>query len=428
MVTHPETAPYLDAFRARTQAAEPHWLAAAREAALARFAALGFPSRRDEAWRFTDLRPLERGTFPPSAKAPGADADIARWRFAGPSHRIVLVDGRYAPALSAVGPLPRGAFLGPLGEAPPELVAAAFDPAIDGADAAQSFVALNAAFWSDGFVLSLPEGATLDRPVEIIHLGSGDASYHLRNAVLLGKGSAATLIETYAGGQHWTNAVAVLRLAPGASLVHAAIGDEAGQHTGLAHAVLEERAAYRAFLLTTGGRLARRDVLVRFAGAGAECRLDGATLLDGEREATIATFVDHAAPKCITRELFKAVVDGRAHGAFLGRIAVRPEGQQADAQQVSRNLLLSRRASVDTKPELEILADDVKCSHGATVGDLDESQIFYLRSRGLAEEDARRLLIEAFLLETLDRVEETALRAHLTRHLVRALGGGEAAP
>jgi Fe-S cluster assembly protein SufD len=457
MTAHPETAPYLDAFRAR-KATEPSWLAARREAALDRFAALGFPSRRAEAWRFTDLRPLERSPFLPRAGG-AAHADLARLlqslAFAPPhppaarvppsppqgggegrgevghrttpAHRIVLVDGRFSRALSAVGELPAGAFVGALSDAlqsAPHLVEAAFDPAIDGAAAAQPFAALNAAFMSDGLVLALPPGAILDRPVELIHLGRGEAaSFHLRHAVLMGEGSAAMLVETYAGGgAHWTNAVSVLRLGRGAELSHAMIEDEGSAlHLGLASAVLEDRARYRGFLLTIGGRLARRDVFVRFAGAAGECQLDGASLLDGERESTIATFIDHAAPRCTTRELFKSVLDGRAHGAFLGSIAVRPAGQQTDAQQVSRNLLLSPRASVDTKPELEILADDVKCSHGATVGDLDPDQLFYLRSRGFAEDEARRLLVEAFLNEAVDRVGDQALREHVAAHLSRAL-------
>ena len=163
--------------------------------------------------------------------------------------------------------------------------------------------------------------------------------------------------------------------------------------------------------------MGRHDVLVRYDGPDAACSLNGAFLLRGDQETTTATFVDHAVPGCTTRELYKGVVEDRAHGVFLGRIAVRPDAQRTDAQQVNRNLLLGRRATIDTKPELEILADDVKCSHGATVGDLDEESLFYLRARGIPEAEARRMLIEAFAAETLERVEDRALRDHLAAHI-----------
>ena len=190
-------------------------------------------------------------------------------------------------------------------------------------------------------------------------------------------------------------------------------------------AALDRKARYDSFTLTLGARLSRQDILVRFAGADGECGLDGAYCLRRDQEATTVTFVDHAAPGCTTRELFKGVMDDRAHGVFLGRIAVRPDAQKSDAQQVNRNLLLSPRAAADTKPELEILADDVKCSHGATVGDLDEEALFYLRSRGITADDARRLLIEAFATDALDRVEDLAVRAHLAGYLGRWLAQSE---
>lgn len=429
MVTHPDTAAYLNAFRGRSAAAEPGWLAARREAALARFATLGFPSRREEAWRFTDLRPLQRVPFPPAAAmGSAARAELAPWRFAGASHRIVLVDGRFDPELSEIGAVPKGAWLGSTARAlaeRPELVEAAHGESDE--TGRQPFASLNAALFADGFVLSLDPGVALERPVEVIHLGRATApcSFHLRSLVSLGAGSRAQLIETFSGeGEYWTNAVLAIRAADGASLRHVRVEDEgrASVHFALTRAALDRGAQYDAFTLTLGGRLARQDILVRFDGPEATCRLDGAFLLRGDQEATTATFVDHAAPGCTTRELFKGVVDDRAHGVFLGRVAVRPDAQRSDAQQTNRNLLLSRRAAVDTKPELEILADDVKCSHGATVGDLDEAALFYLRARGIPEAEARRILIEAFAMEALDRVEGP-LRDHLAAHLQRWLAG-----
>ena len=423
MVTHSETTPYLDAFRARPPAREPAWLAKSRAALLARFAALGFPTRREEAWRFTDLRPLQARAFPPGA-ATSRDPRAAPLplRFAGACHRIVLVEGRFAPDLSEIGPLPAGAWLASTATTLAERPHLVEEALAEDERARQPFAALNGAFFADGFVFALEAGVALDRLVEVVHLGLGPEprSFHLRSAVLLGEDSRATLIESFAGeGEYWTNAVTSLRLGAGASLSHARIQDESAGaiHFALNRAALDRKARYDCFSLTLGARLSRQDIFVRFDGADGECRIDGAYCLRGEQEATTATFVDHAAPGCATRELFKGVIDNRAHGVFLGRIAVRPDAQKSDAQQVNRNLLLSPRAAVDTKPELEILADNVKCSHGATVGDLDEEALFYLRSRGLAAEEARRLLIEAFATETLDRVEDRALHDHLAGHL-----------
>jgi Fe-S cluster assembly protein SufD len=424
-----ETAPYFEAFRARRgAAAEPGWLTARRQTALAHFGELGFPTRRQEAWRFTDLRPLERQAFPPAAGEAALDAAaLDPWRLPGDGHRLVLVNGRFAPELSAVGTLPKGAWLASTARTlaeRPELLR----DALDDTDTAgnQPFASLNAAFFADGFVLALEPGVALERPVEIIHLGRAAApqSLHLRNAVLLGAKSRATLVESFAGsGLYWTNAVSVLGLGPEAALRHVKLQDEGRDaiHFAVTRAAIDRRARYDSFVLTLGGRLSRHDTLAALTGDEAQCGLDGAYLLDGEQEATNATFVDHAAPGGVTRELFKGVVEERAHGVFLGKIAVRPAAQHTDAHQLNRNLLLSPRAAVDTKPELEIYADDVKCSHGATVGDLDETSLFYLESRGIPSPDARRMLIEAFAREAVERVEEGSLRDHLAQHLGRWL-------
>lgn len=424
-----ETTPYLEAFRALSRpAGEPRWLTGRREAALARFAELGFPTRRQESWRFNDLRVLQRCEFPPSA-AGGAAAweKLERRRFAGDAHRLVLVDGRFMPDLSDIGTLPEGVWLGStavaLAERPALVEAALGDSDISGA---QPFSSLNAAFFADGFVLSLPRGVTLDRPVEVMHLAGASAprSLHLRSVVMLGTGSAATLLETFAGeGVYWTNAVTALHLDERAILRHVKVQDEGQEavHFAAARATLGRAARYASFVLTVGGRLSRHDTLAAVTGEGAQLGLDGAYMLRGEQEATNATFVDHAAPAGSTREVFKGVIEERAHGIFLGKIAVRPEAQKTNAHQINRNLLLSPRAVVDTKPELEIFADDVRCSHGATVGELEEAALFYLRSRGIPMPEARRMLIEAFIADALETVEEAALHAYLRRHVERWL-------
>lgn len=418
----PETAPYRAAF------APDGALADKRREAFARFEALGFPTRRDEAWRFTNLRPLQDKAFAPATGKPGATPALDRYFFAGDTHRVVLVNGRFAPALSKIGGLPKGVTLGSAAAIATDNRALA-SRLLDQTDIAggQAFASLNAALFADGFVLALDAGVALETPVEIVHWGdAAENSFHIRNLIQLGAGSRATIIETYAGnGRYWTNAVALVDLAPGAALRHAKLQDEAtgAIHFGSVRATIGADARYESFVLTLGGRLSRHDSFVNFAGEGGACGLFGAYLLKGEQEATNATFVDHAVPKCTTDEVFKGVVDDRAHGVFLGKITVRPQAQKTNANQLNKNLLLSARANVDTKPELEILADDVKCSHGATVGDLDEQALFYLEARGIPANEARRMLIEAFAADAIDRIEDdTALRTHLLAHVQRWLG------
>lgn len=427
----PEAAPYLEAFRTQEgNAEEPDWLLDRRAAALKRFAALGFPTRRDEPWRFTNLTPLARAVFPPAPRPEPAKHRLLleRYLLGGAAHRIVLIDGYVVPELSPIGRLPKGIWLGSTARALVEqrhLAEAGFDER--DATAAQPFASLNGAFFGDGFVLALAPGAVLDAPVEVIHVGrAAGQSLHPRSAVIAGAGAKATLVETFCGGAGWTNSVLRIELGDKASLDHVRIQDEELDtiHFGVTRARLERGARYESFTLTTGARLSRQDVQVALEGEGARCGINGAYLLRNEQEATTATVIDHAAPGGTTREVFKGVLDDRAHGVFLGRIAVRPGADKTDAHQLNRNLLLSPRAAVDTKPELEILADDVKCSHGATVGDLDEASLFYLQSRGIDEVAARRMLIEAFATDAIETaVPVGELRVHLRRRLGAWLEG-----
>jgi Fe-S cluster assembly protein SufD len=424
-----EATPYLDAFR--EDGSEPEWLRDARQAALRAFAAHGFPTRREEAWRFTNLLPLTRSHFPPRRKpAPVADADtgIRRYGLEGETHRLVFIEGRYSERHSRIGTLPHGVWLASTARTiaeRPDLVRQALDPS-DTAGG-QSFASLNGALFQDGFVLALDADARLPHPVEIHYLGHSEAaeSRHLRNLILAGDRAAASVVETAAqGGPVWTNAVTQIALGDGAELGHIKIQDDAPEaiHIALARATLGDGAIYDSFTLTLGGELSRQDIQVKLGG-GARCNINGAYLLAGEQDATHAVFIDHVAPGATTRELWKGVLDDRAHGAFLGAIAVRPAAQKTDARQTSRALLLSGRASVDTKPELEILADDVKCAHGAAVGDLDQDALFYLEARGIGLVEARRMLIEAFILEAVDQVGRLELRGHLAGEVRRRLGG-----
>jgi Fe-S cluster assembly protein SufD len=430
----PEARPYLDAFR--RAADEPDWLASAREAALTRFAELGFPSRRGEAWRYLELGALAEQPLLPIGPRRGdaaAPAPLAEHSFAAARWRLVLIDGRYAPELSRLADLPVGVWLGSLAAAlreRPEAVraamAASLAPEEAAADAARAFSILNAAFFADGFVLDVAPGVAVERPIEILHLtaaGSAGAC-HTRSLVTLAAGARADLVESFAGaGRYWRNDVVLMRLGEQAALTRTALVEEAAEsvHFGDTTAHLATAAQLSDFALVLGGGTVRREYRVYAAGARTRSALNGAYLVCGRRQVNIVTAVDHQGAGGETRELVKGVAAGRGHGAFQGRITVRPGARQVDALQLSRNLLLGRGAAIDTKPELEIFADDVKCSHGAAVGDLDEAALFYLASRGIPREEARRLLIEAFLREAVELVASPALRNHLLARLGRRL-------
>ena len=425
----PEARPYLEA--ARGYSGEPDWLAQRRRQALARFGEQGFPSRRREAWRYLDLRPLEQAPLVP-AEARWADGSAVRGHLdavglPAPAARLVFVDGAFSAALSAREGLPLGISLYATHEAVktrPELVEAALEALSHDPD--QPFAALNAAFFTDGFVLDVAPGVVFEPPIEIAHIGSGEvsASLHTRSLVVAGAESRIRLVESFVGeGRYWRNDVLALRLAAGSALDRVALVEEseAALHFAALDAALGPSARLRNFALLLGGDTVRQDAIVRSEGEGAHCGLYGAFLATGHQEANIVTTVDHQAERGETREIFKGVAAGRAHGAFQGRITVRPGAQKVDAHMLSRNLLLGTRAAIDTKPELEIFADDVKCSHGAAVGDLDEAALFYLLARGIPREHARRMLIEAFIRDAVEIVEPAMVREHLLGRLARRL-------
>jgi Fe-S cluster assembly protein SufD len=428
----PEARPYLEAFGRDRHAGDPGWLVGYRNRSLARFAELGFPSRRSEAWRYLDLRALEQRPMLPAARETASVTATARDQLAEiglaePAYRLVLVDGRFAPQLSRIEQLPAGVWLGSIATAiaeRPHLVRAGLEP--QSLDSRRPFASLNLAFFADGFVLDIAPGIVLERPVEIVHLSAGSASgsLHTRSLVTVGAGSRASMIESFTGaGDYWRNDIVELRLAAKAEFARVVLVEEGPDalHLGEVAATLGEEARLSGFVLLLGGRTVRHEVTVQSEGERSQCDLNGAFLLSGRQEANILTTVDHTAPGGETREVFKGVATGRAHGAFQGRITVRPGAQKVDAHQLSRNLVLSPRAAIDTKPELEIYADDVKCSHGAAVGDLDEAALFYLRARGIPSDEARRMLIEAFAREAVELVEQPPLREHLHLRLARRL-------
>jgi len=427
----PEARPYLDALD-RGAGHEPDWLTRGRRRALSRFAELGFPSRRSESWRYLDLQPLQQKPLLPAEPVPRkhdaiAQAQLAGRELPGRGPRLVILDGRFAPELSNFRDLPAGVWFGPTDRAIAEREELFRELAEEASgDAAHPFAALNAAFFAGGFILDIRPGVALQEPIQIVHLATGvpEASLHTRSLVSLGEGSRATILEAYAGeGRYWRNDIVAVRLAAGADLSRAVLVEESTEavHLGQVDAILGPDAHFTGFVLLLDGGTVRHEAVVRVTGEGAECRLDGAFIVDGAMEANIVTTVDHQAPHGQTRELIKGVAAGRGHGAFQGKITVREGAQKVDAHQLSRNLILGGRAVIDTKPELEIYADDVKCAHGASVGELDEAALFYLRTRGIAEEEARHMLVEGFLREPVDGIADPVLREHLMRRLIRRL-------
>jgi Fe-S cluster assembly protein SufD len=301
---------------------------------------------------------------------------------------------------------------------------------LDGAPLA----ALNAALMTDGAVLLIGKGARIDRPVHVVHVATGTAegsAHHLRNLIVLEDGAEAAVVETRVGlgtKAAWTNAVTEISTGRGARLRHYVLADEtaAAFQTARTAVRLARDASFDGLVTTVAGGIVRHEVAVELAGEGAEVRLDGLTLGRGRQHSDCWTEIVHAAPRTTSRQLFKSALDERSRAAFQGRVVVREGAMGTDAHQLNRNLLLSREARADSKPELEILADDVKCSHGATVGDLDRDALFYLRSRGIALADARALLVEAFIAEVVERVAAPEVSAWLESRIARWLAASPA--
>jgi len=408
---------------------EPGWLRELREGGLTRFQALGLPTPKAEAWKYTNLRPLEKAGFAPGAS--GEHTASIDWiptlvKENPARHRMVFVNGRLRPDYSALDALPAGVTLEPLATTlaeRPDLL----EPHLGqiGRAEEQAMLALNSAFMEDGFVLRIGAGTALQEPIEVVSIGGlseQPLAYHPRNLILLDDNSQATLIEQHVGlgrGSYLANGATEIRLGQGAILRHIKLQTEAetGFHLNTTHMEVARDATYDAFGLSAGGQLARNEIAVRLNGTGAHCQLGGAYMVRGQQHCDNTTVIEHIAPQATSREVFKGVLDDKARAVFQGRIIVHRDAQQTDGHQLSKALLLSDGAEIDAKPELEIYADDVKCSHGATAGELDNDALFYLRARGIPEPAARRLLIQAFLAEALEEIKAEEVRAALTEKI-----------
>ena len=412
--------------------ADLDWLSELRESGISQFRRHGLPTAKREDWKYTSLRHLDKVAFDPPAPAGyGGDGLPSLLPLDGPARRLVLTEGRFDPALSSIGELPPGVSLEPLAQAirrdPGGLQSYLGRIAHP---VGQPMLALNTALMEDGVVLRVGRGAVLSEPVEVLHLAgrnSAAVACHPRLLVLLEADSRAVLVEHFAGlgqGTYFTNAATEIRLAEGARLDHLKVQAEGPEATHLAttHVWLDRQATFVAFALAQGARLSRNEVRIRLEGEGARCRLNGAYLMRGSQHCDNTTVIEHLKPETSCREVFKGVLDDRSRGVFQGRIVVHRGADKTDGHQLSKALLLSDRAEIDAKPELEIYADDVKCSHGATAGDIDEEALFYLRARGIPEARARALLVQAFLDEALDEVGIPALHEALLSRVSDWLG------
>jgi Fe-S cluster assembly protein SufD len=401
-----------------------------RQAAFARFAELGLPTTQDEDWKYTSLAPLTQIQFAPPAEAkPPTLEQLNRLAGGSPGDgavRLVFIDGRYRAELSSRGSSTGGAYIGGLGTAHaerPEFVERELARHAD--YQRDALTALNTAFIEDGAFIHLPAGAVLQAPIHLLFVSTAHGKPTLsqpRNLVVLGAGSQATVIETYAGlsdDVYFTNAVTEIVLGENAQLDHYKLQEEGARafHIALTQVQHGRDSRFNSHSVALGAALARNDVRALFAREGSACTLNGLYMATGKQHLDNRTLIDHQSPRCTSRELYKGVLDGQSRGVFGGRVLVRHDAQKTDASQTNKNLLLSDEAVVDTKPQLEIFADDVKCAHGAAVGQLDEDALFYLRSRGIGQEAAKSLLTYAFASEMVNLIPLAPLRARV-RELV----------
>jgi Fe-S cluster assembly protein SufD len=404
--------------------AAPGWLKDLRARAWGRFVELGLPTTRQEAWRFTSVSAIGRTPFRLADGTPTNAAQLVeRMAVPGAAARLVLLNGRFAPELSRLNALPAGLKVGSLATA---IAQGASECQILGQQPIddQAFAAFNTAFLHDGALIVSRKGLVVEGPIHVIVLGggAGKTMTHPRVLVCAGANSQLNIAVSFigvAGEAHLTNAVTEASLAANA-VVDLCLDQretDGSYHFGALHVRGERSSTFRLRTLTLGGQLVRNDVTAVLAGEGAHVDLDGCYLVDGDRLVDNHTTIDHATAHCTSHELYKGILDGKARAVFNGRIIVRLDAQKTDAKQTNRALLLSDEAQVNSNPQLEIFADDVKCTHGAAVGQLDDEAMFYLRARGLTEKDARDMLIHAYAGEVLERIRIEPLRAQLEREL-----------
>jgi Fe-S cluster assembly protein SufD len=400
------------------------WLIRLRRSAIEQFRELGFPTPRLEEWKYTNVAPI--ASVPFRIWAPGRSSSWIKSQLSrtlGDDLRNVMVfeNGRYRPALSRLDELPDGARATSFAEAlrdHPKLLEPHF--ARYAAYQSHAFVALNTAFAEDGAFIEIPSGATVHAPIYLAFFSDADkpSLSNPRVMILAGEHSSAKVVEAYFGqGQYLTNAVSEIVVGPSADLEHYKLQQDGDQASHIALTQVDQRrnSRFTSHALAVGARLARNELRISLDAEGSQCALNGLYLAAGRQHLDNTTFIDHLKPRCTSRELYKGIVGDNASAIFSGRVLVRPDAQKTDASQTNKNLLLSQEATVDSKPQLAIYADDVKCTHGATVGQLDEEALFYLRSRGIGLEQAKAVLTYAFASEMVGRVDEPTIRGQFQK-------------
>lgn len=430
---------YLEAFRARQEAIAvggAAWVARLRESALDRFEELGFPSVKEEEWKYTNVAPITKLGFEYARAVSGSDitsADVARLGCVeAQNSQLVFVNGALREDLSSLEDLPAGMVV-------MDLVQAIADEKhhdvirehlARGVDYnANGFIALNTAMIASGAFILIPRETELEKPLCLLFIadaGAGTVASFPRVLVVAEQNSRATLVESYisaAEGINFTNAVVEINLQDGARLEHYKVQRESIEafHVATTGANLGPNSSYDSTTINFGAQLSRHDLAVRMAHEGAECWVDGLYVVSSGQHTDTHSVIDHQKPHCTSHQLYKGILDGKSRAVFNGKIFVRHGAQKTDARQTNKNLLLSKEARVDTKPQLEILADDVKCAHGAAVGQIDEDELFYLETRGIHSELARNLLTYGFAEEVIGKIKVDSIRAQLDAAVLNRL-------
>jgi Fe-S cluster assembly protein SufD len=437
-----EQGAYSESFRAlreRSGAGSPPWVERLRENAFASFERLGFPTTHHEEWKYTNVAPIAKANFATALEVGrGTPApDAARLQaFAYEEARrsqLVFVNGLYRPELSSVEALPDGVAALDIADALKsekygEVVREQIARGADFND--NAFTALNTAFIESGAFLLIPKGVQVESPVHLLFLADGGpaaaAASFPRALIVAERGSTATVIESYAStGEdvYFTNAVVEVNLEDGARLNHYKVQRESAEafHVAATRVSVGRNGSYNSTAITLGSRLSRHDINVTLDHEGAEVWVDGLYVVGTGQHTDTHSLIDHRRPHCASHQLYKGILDGKSRAVFNGKVFVREGAQQTDAQQTNRNLLLSNEARVDTKPQLEIFADDVKCAHGATVGQLEDEELFYLSSRGLGPDLARNLLTYGFAEEVIEKIKVESIKAQLDEAVLNRL-------
>jgi Fe-S cluster assembly protein SufD len=419
---------YVADYQAAKSPSQPQWLSKAREAALAGFERLGFPSTKLEEWRFTPIGPIAGKPFALAADGfAKADKHLTSALSAG-GPLAVSVNGRFAPHLSSLDALPKGLQVLSL-EAALAANPALVEPYLTrlASPEQQAFTALNTAFLRDGVVIFIAPHTVVETPVEVLFVSVAEGKptvSHPRFLVVAGESSQVRILERYVGsGTTFTNAITEVVLGANAVIDHYKVQEEssAGFHIAGMYLHGARSGTFSSHSLAFGGAIVRNDVVAVLDGEGIDCTLNGLYLAGGKQLIDNHTTIDHARPHCGSHEVYKGILMDQAHAVFNGKIVVRIDAQKTDAKQTNKALLLSDDAAINTKPQLEIFANDVKCTHGAAIGQLDDDAVFYLRSRGLSLEDARAMLIHAFASDILNRLKIPSVREHLEAALTARL-------